>query len=366
MSSNQIILYSDKNYTGTQQIVSGNCDFGCMQTGVGNDTLNSIKIPNGIKITLFENGGYQGASIRLYSDVPDLSKLLMREGTSWANQASSLQKQQQSDIQACWNQSGTSTSPPFGQVNPMVYIYSDAYYGGQYTYSFPIGKFLTQNMQDCGTQYGSILVPDGFVVTLILTDGTRIYFNESNPNIKTLGVSGGKLTNETIASINIGQADASTTAPSTTAPSTTAPSTTAPKTTAPSTTAPKTTAPTTVTNAPGALGASPSSSSATVTNLPFTTATVTNAPSTYAPSTYAPTLKSVPTTVPPSNTNLYIGIGVGVGILVLLIILFMVFSSDSDSDSGSKSGSRSGSRSEQRFRSETEYDKGRLADTDSE
>ena len=43
------------------------------QMGIPNDSLSSIKIPSGLKVTIFEHGGFQGRSLEMTADEPCLS-----------------------------------------------------------------------------------------------------------------------------------------------------------------------------------------------------------------------------------------------------------------------------------------------------
>ena len=100
-----INLYSEANYTGTAQTISSDCSFACLQNGVGNDKLTSIKIPSGKKVTLYQNSSSSdGQSIDLYSDVPDLSVFPMSgSSTGWALQTTGIKIT-----------SGTGTNPSGG------------------------------------------------------------------------------------------------------------------------------------------------------------------------------------------------------------------------------------------------------------
>ncbi len=60
-------FYVDCNYQG-QSSSLGVGRYDLPQMGIPNDSLSSIRIPNGLKVTIFEHGGFQGRSLELTSD----------------------------------------------------------------------------------------------------------------------------------------------------------------------------------------------------------------------------------------------------------------------------------------------------------
>jgi hypothetical protein len=75
-----ITLYSECDYSGiSSKLGPGKYDIN--KIGIPNDTISSIKIPNGIKVTLFENN-FQGRKIILYDDEPCLTNINFNDITS--------------------------------------------------------------------------------------------------------------------------------------------------------------------------------------------------------------------------------------------------------------------------------------------
>ncbi|AUX38700.1 uncharacterized protein SOCE26_000780 [Sorangium cellulosum] len=70
MSDPQVTLFSDSKYRGSQSTLS----IGRYATGFGisNDALSSIKIPDGLKVTLCEHGNFEGRRCTLIRDTPHL------------------------------------------------------------------------------------------------------------------------------------------------------------------------------------------------------------------------------------------------------------------------------------------------------
>lgn len=64
-------FYEHCDYNGAvSELAPGSYDIGAM--GIGNDAISSIRIPSGLKVTLYEHAGFQGRSIDLTSDTPCL------------------------------------------------------------------------------------------------------------------------------------------------------------------------------------------------------------------------------------------------------------------------------------------------------
>ena len=60
-------FYEDCNYQGASSKL-GIGIYNTNQIGIRNDTLSSIRIPNGLKVTVYENTNFKGRKIVLYSD----------------------------------------------------------------------------------------------------------------------------------------------------------------------------------------------------------------------------------------------------------------------------------------------------------
>ena len=66
-SSNQVIVYDDSQYRGfAQPLDVGNYDWG----QIHNDTISSLKVPAGMKVTLYSETHFQGKSMTFTQDTP--------------------------------------------------------------------------------------------------------------------------------------------------------------------------------------------------------------------------------------------------------------------------------------------------------
>jgi hypothetical protein len=65
----RVVIYSDRDYQGTsQELEPGRYDVN--QVAIGNDRLSSLKVPSGLRVILYEHGGFQGRSKVFASDTP--------------------------------------------------------------------------------------------------------------------------------------------------------------------------------------------------------------------------------------------------------------------------------------------------------
>jgi len=73
-SNNGITVYSDPNYGGTSFVknVGRYNMYGEPNIGLANDTLSSLRIPKGYKVTLYYHGDFGGATLVLTEDTPSL------------------------------------------------------------------------------------------------------------------------------------------------------------------------------------------------------------------------------------------------------------------------------------------------------
>ena len=73
-SNNGITVYSDPNYGGTSFVknVGRYNMYGEPNIGLANDTLSSLRIPKGYKVTLYYHGDFGGATLVLTEDTPYL------------------------------------------------------------------------------------------------------------------------------------------------------------------------------------------------------------------------------------------------------------------------------------------------------
>ena len=60
-------FYFNCNYEG-QSSTLGPGRYDIPQMGIPNDSISSIRIPNGLKVTIFEHGGFGGRSLELTGD----------------------------------------------------------------------------------------------------------------------------------------------------------------------------------------------------------------------------------------------------------------------------------------------------------
>jgi hypothetical protein len=74
-------FYSNANYSGAVSEL-GPGMYNINNMGIGNDTISSIKIPQGLRVTLYENPDFQGKTIVLTSDNPNLSYYAYNDITS--------------------------------------------------------------------------------------------------------------------------------------------------------------------------------------------------------------------------------------------------------------------------------------------
>ena len=69
LPGSKVLIYADGSYQGaSQELAEGNYDVNNLT--IGNDTLSSLKIPQGIKVTVYEHGGFSGRSKVFTEDTP--------------------------------------------------------------------------------------------------------------------------------------------------------------------------------------------------------------------------------------------------------------------------------------------------------
>ena len=57
--NDKVLIYADGNFSGpSQELSEGSYDLAALT--IGNDRLSSLKVPSGIKVTLYEHGGFAG------------------------------------------------------------------------------------------------------------------------------------------------------------------------------------------------------------------------------------------------------------------------------------------------------------------
>jgi hypothetical protein len=69
ISTNKVTIYEHGNYEGTsQELTEGNYDLSSLT--IGNDALSSLKVPQGMKVTLYEEQGFTGREKSFTEDTP--------------------------------------------------------------------------------------------------------------------------------------------------------------------------------------------------------------------------------------------------------------------------------------------------------
>lgn len=59
--SSQVVIYRHVNFEGASQALNiGNYDM--IDLAIGNDTVSSLRVPPGLKVTLYQNAGFRGGS----------------------------------------------------------------------------------------------------------------------------------------------------------------------------------------------------------------------------------------------------------------------------------------------------------------
>ena len=82
MGQNYVTLYDQCNFGGRfKTLTAGN--YYSYQLGIGNDKLSSIRVPDGLKITLYEHNSFQGKSVTYTGNISCLP-------SDWIRQASSV------------------------------------------------------------------------------------------------------------------------------------------------------------------------------------------------------------------------------------------------------------------------------------
>lgn len=72
-SGGGVTLYADYGFRGASETIHG--DIADMKgTRVGNDSLSSIRVPDGCRVVLYADNNFRGHSIELYGDEPELGR----------------------------------------------------------------------------------------------------------------------------------------------------------------------------------------------------------------------------------------------------------------------------------------------------
>lgn len=82
-SSDDIVIFAGKNFQGQGQILTEG-KFDEVDIALGKNNINSIKVPQGYTVRLFENTGFEGDFVDLKAEVSNLASM------NWANKISSM------------------------------------------------------------------------------------------------------------------------------------------------------------------------------------------------------------------------------------------------------------------------------------
>ncbi len=151
LAQNYVTLHDQCNYSGRQYTLEAG-SFRTYQIKIDNDKLSSIQIPNGWKVTIFENDKFEGRSNTYTSSVNCLD-------ASWRNTASSIIVE-----------GGYNNQPGYGQ-NDYITFYNDCDSKG-YSQSLRPGTYS-------GSQLGSLK----FNISSFVIYGNlrvRVYLNTEN------------------------------------------------------------------------------------------------------------------------------------------------------------------------------------------
>ena len=69
--SNRVVIYEDRDYQGNSQVLEKAAgSYSVEELTIGNDTLSSLRIPSGYRVTLYEHNGFEGRSKTFTEDTP--------------------------------------------------------------------------------------------------------------------------------------------------------------------------------------------------------------------------------------------------------------------------------------------------------
>lgn len=93
---NVVIFYTDCNFQGQKSELKPG-KYNINEMGIPNDSLSSVKVPKGIRVTLFEHANFEGRRLVLDADEPCLLNRTV-EGLNFNDQASSIFIEQVGEI----------------------------------------------------------------------------------------------------------------------------------------------------------------------------------------------------------------------------------------------------------------------------
>ncbi len=130
----QVTIFADGNFSGTSQSLGvGRHDFAALT--IGNDKLSSLRVPQGLKVTLYEHGGFAGKSWVFTTDTPLVANNDM------------------------------TSSIVVEQVPPQVTIFADGNFAGA-SQSLGVGRHDFGALTIGNDKLSSLRVPPGLKVTL--------------------------------------------------------------------------------------------------------------------------------------------------------------------------------------------------------
>lgn len=147
----RVILYSDSEYRGWSQEL-GTGRYGSL--ALGGDTLSSLRVPPGYKVTLFEHSDFGGRAMHCVMDTPSLGDNVNDEVSSAVVEASSA---------------------------PRVILYNDDGFTG-WSCEYDVGEYSLSDSFG-NDRLSSLIVPSGYKVTLFedagFSGGQRIVLANS-------------------------------------------------------------------------------------------------------------------------------------------------------------------------------------------
>jgi hypothetical protein len=149
----QVILFEDCSMRGAQVVLNPG-RYNMNELGIRNDALSSMRIPNGIRVVLYEHPDFRGKSQAFYSNTYCLN-------ADWNDKTSSCIIENSSG-----QSSGgyTSNSQDYTSARERVTVYEDCDFRGR-SQSFSPGRYDMNNLGGVGNdKISSISVPSGFRV----------------------------------------------------------------------------------------------------------------------------------------------------------------------------------------------------------
>lgn len=182
-SSDVVTVYKDSDYKGTAQNFGPgkhNMSEFTKSGGVGNDTISSLKVKKGYKVTLYWDSNFNGETLTFTGDVPFV-------GSRFNDKASSLVVEKVADD------------------DPPVTVYKDADFRGV-AQSFGVGKHNMKELQETvgNDSISSIKVKQGYKVTLYADanfSGQSLALTSANYNFTTIKFPNGQNANDKISSL---------------------------------------------------------------------------------------------------------------------------------------------------------------------